>query len=78
MWFKNSQVIADVDILGQVIRCLILNSWSIITIMFIQPLLTERLIIKLIKMSFYFQSRAGSGFNRLLYILFNSPFLGNI
>ena len=60
---------ASVDILGQAIRYLILDSWSTTTIIFIQPLLMGRLIIKLIKISFYFQSRAGSGFNRLLYIL---------
>ena len=60
---------AGVNILGQAIKYLILNSWSITTIMFIQPLFTGRLIIKLIKISFHLQSRAGSSFNRPLYIL---------
>ena len=44
---------SSVDILGQAIKYLILDSWSITIIIFIQPLLTERLIIKLIKISFY-------------------------
>ena len=44
---------AGVDILGQAIKYLILDSWSITTIIFIQPLLMGRLIIKLIKISFY-------------------------
>ena len=69
MWSRNSWVIAGVNILGQAIRCLILDSQFITTIIFIQPLLTGRLIIKLIEMSFYFQFKAGSGFNRLLYVL---------
>jgi len=46
-------VTAGIDILGQAIKCLILDSWSITTIMFIQPLLTGSLTIKLIKISFY-------------------------
>ena len=37
-----------------------------------QPLFTGRLIIKLIKISFHLQSRAGSGFNRPLYILYKA------
>ena len=65
-------MIISVDILGQVIRCLILNSQFITTIMFIQPLLTGRLIIKLIKMSFYLRFGAGSGFSRLLYVLYKA------
>ena len=69
MWSRNSQATAGVNILGQAIRCLILDSCSITTIIFVQPLLTGRLIIKLIKMFFYLQSRAGSGFSRLLYVL---------
>ena len=69
MWSRNSWAIAGINILGQAIRCLILDSWSITTMMFIQPLLTGRLIIKLIEMSFYLRSGAGSGFSRLLYIL---------
>ena len=39
------------------------------TIIFIQPLLTGKSTIKSIKMSFYLQSGAGSGFNRLLYFI---------
>ena len=62
-------MIASVDILGQAIKCLILNSWSITTIIFMQPLLTEILTIKLIKMSFYLQSGTGSGFKKPLYVL---------
>jgi phosphoglycerol transferase MdoB-like AlkP superfamily enzyme len=58
-----------VDILGQAIKCLILDSWSITTIIFIQPLLIGRLIIKLINISFYLQSRIGSSFRSLLYVL---------
>jgi len=40
------------NILGQAIRCFILNSQSITIIMFVQPLLLGRLTTKLIKMSF--------------------------
>jgi len=58
-----------VNILGQAIKCLILDSWSITTIMFVQPLLLGRLIIKLIKISFYFWSGTGSSFKRPLYAL---------
>jgi len=58
-----------VNILGQAIKCLILDSWSITTIIFIQPLFTGRSIIKLIKISFYLRSRAGSSFRRPLYVL---------
>ena len=72
MWSRNSRAITGVNILGQVIRYFILNSQSITTIIFIQPLFTGRLTIKLIKISFYFQSGAGSGFNRLLYILYKA------
>ena len=61
-----------VNILGQAIKCFILDSRFITIIIFIQPLLTERLIIKLIEISFYLQSRAGSGFNRPLYILYKA------
>ena len=63
---------AGVNILKQAIRCFILNSRSIITMIFIQPLLTGRLTIKLIKISFYSQSKAGSGFNKPLYILYKA------
>ena len=55
--------------LGQAIRCFILDSRSITTIMFVQPLLLGRLITKLIKMFFYLRSRTGRGFRKLLYIL---------
>ena len=65
-------MMASINILGQAIRYLILDSWFITTIIFIQPLLTGRSIIKLIKISFYFQSGAGSGFNRPLYILYKT------
>jgi len=58
-----------VNILGQAIKCLILDSWSITTIIFIQPLLMGRLITKLIKISFYLRSGIGSGFKKLLYVL---------
>ena len=51
MWSRNSQAMVGVNILEQAIRCLILNSQSITTMMFIQPLLTGRLIIKLIERS---------------------------
>jgi len=44
---------AGVDILGQAIKCLILDSWFITTMIFIQPLLKGRLITKLIKIFFY-------------------------
>ena len=44
---------AGINILGQAIKCLILDSWSITTIIFVQPLLMGSLITKLIKMSFY-------------------------
>ena len=69
MWSRNSWAMVGVNISGQAIRGLILDSQSTTIIIFIQPLFTGRLIIKLIKISFYLQSRAGSGFNRLLYIL---------
>ena len=58
-----------INISRQAIRCLILNSRSITTIIFLQPLLLGRLIIKLIKIFFYFWSKTGSSFKRLLYIL---------
>jgi len=63
---------AGINILGQAIKYLILDSWSITTIMFIQPLLTGRLIIKLIKISFYLRSGTGSGFRKPLYILYKA------
>ena len=44
---------AGVDILGQAIKYFILDSQFITTIIFIQPLLTGRLIIKLIKIFFH-------------------------
>ena len=61
-----------VNILGQAIKCLILDSWSITTIIFIQPLLIGRLIIKSIEMSFYLWFRIGSGFRSLLYVLYKA------
>ena len=69
MWSRNSQATAGVNILKQAIRCLILDNQSITTIIFIQPLLTRRSIIKLIKISFHLWSRTGSGFRSLLYAL---------
>ena len=69
MWSRNSWAMVGVNMLGQVIRCLILDSQSITTMIFIQPLLIGRLIIKLIEISFYFWSGAGSGFSRPLYVL---------
>ena len=63
---------ANINILKQAIRRFILNSWFITTIIFIQPLLTGRLITKLIKISFYLQFGAGSVFNRLIYILYKA------
>ena len=61
-----------INILGQAIRYLILNSQSITTIIFTQPLLTKRLTIKLIKISFHLQSGAGSSFSRPLYVLYET------
>ena len=61
-----------VDILEQAIKYLILYSWSITTIIFIQPLLIGRLITKLIKISFYLRSRIGSSFRRPLYVLYKA------
>jgi len=58
--------------LGQAIKCLILDSQSITTIMFAQPLLTGRSTMKLIKMSFYLQSGTGSGFKKPLYFLYKA------
>ena len=72
MWSRNSWATVSVDILGQAIRCLILDSWSTTTIIFVQPLLIKRLTIKLIKISFYFQSGVGSSFSRLLYVLYKA------
>ena len=63
---------ASINILGQAIKYLILNRWFIIIIIFIQPLLTGRLIIKLIKISFYLQFKIGSSFKRPLYILYKA------
>jgi hypothetical protein len=62
-------VIVGVNILGQAIKYFILDSLSITTIMFMQPLLLGRLITKSIEMSFYLRSRIGSGFKRPLYVL---------
>jgi len=61
-----------VNISGQAIKCLILDSRSITTIMFIQPLLKGRSITKLIKISFYLRSGIGSGFRKPLYILYKA------
>jgi len=54
---------------GQAIKYFILDSRSITTIMFIQPLFIGSLITKLIKISFYLQSRIGNSFRKPLYIL---------
>ena len=72
MWFRNSRVTTGVNISGQAIMCLILDNQSTTTIIFMQPLLTGRSTIKLIKISFHLQSRAGSGFSRPLYILYKA------
>jgi len=61
-----------VNILGQAIKCLILDSWSITTIMFIQPLLMGSLTTKLIEISFHLWSRTGSGFRKPLYVLYKA------
>ena len=66
---RNSQAIVGINILGQAIRCPILDSQSITTIIFIQPLLIRRLTTKLIKISFYLWSGIGSSFKSLLYVL---------
>ena len=58
--------------LGQAIKYLILDSWPITTIMFIQPLLSGRSIIKLINISFHLQSRIGSSFRSPLYALYKA------
>ena len=63
---------ASINILGQVIKYLILNSRSTTTIIFVQPLLTGKSTIKSIKISFYLQSRTGSGFKKPLYILYKA------
>jgi len=63
---------AGANILGQAIKCFILNSRSITTIIFIYPLLIGSLITKLIKMSFYLRSGTGSSFRKPLYILCKS------
>jgi hypothetical protein len=61
-----------INILGQAIKCLILDSWSITTIIFIYPLLIGRSIIKLIKISFSLRSGIGSSFRRPLYVLYKA------
>jgi hypothetical protein len=61
-----------VNILGQAIKCLILDNRSITTIMFVQLLLIGRLTTKLIKMSFYLRSGTGSSFRRPLYVLYEA------
>ena len=61
-----------VNILGQAIKYLILDSRSTTTIIFIQPLLIGRSITKLIKISFYLQSGTGSSFRSPLYVLYEA------
>jgi hypothetical protein len=58
-----------INISGQAIKYLILDSRSITTIIFIQPLLIGRLITKLIEISFYLWSGTESSFRSLLYVL---------
>ena len=60
---------AGADMSGQAIKCFILDSRSITTIMFMQPLFIGSLITKLIKISFHFWSRTGSDFRKPLYVL---------
>ena len=62
----------DANILGQAIKCFILDSRSITTIIFVQPLLIGSLIIKLIKIFFYLWSGTGSGFRKPLYVLYKA------
>jgi hypothetical protein len=61
-----------INISGQAIKCLILDSRFTTTIIFIYPLLIGRLTIKSIKMSFYLRSGTGSGFRSLLYVLYKA------
>jgi hypothetical protein len=65
-------VIIGVNILGQAIKCLILDSQSITIMIFMQLLLIERSTTKLIEISFHLWSGAGSGFKKLLYILYKA------
>ena len=67
-----TNIIVGANISGYAIRCLILDSRSITTIIFVQPLLTGRLTIKLTKISFYLRSGIGSGFRRPLYVLYEA------
>jgi len=57
---------------GQAIKYFILNSQSTTTIIFIQPLLTERSIIKSIKIFFHLWSGIGNGFRKPLYVLYKA------
>ena len=50
----------------------ILTDYVITTIVFIQPLLIGRLIIKLIKIFFYLWFRIGSSLRRLFYVLYKA------
>ena len=61
-----------INILGQIIKYLILNSQFITTMVFMQPLLIGKSIIKSIKIFFYLWFGTGSGFKRLLYILYKA------
>jgi len=63
---------AGINILGQAIKCFILNSRSITIIIFMQLLLIRSLTTKLIKISFYFWFRISSGFKKPLYILYKA------
>jgi len=63
---------AGANILGQAIKCFILDSRSITIIMFIHPLLIGSLTIKLIKISFYLWSGIDNGFRKPLYILYKA------
>jgi hypothetical protein len=72
MLFRNSWAIVGVNILEQVIKYFILDSRSITTMIFIQPLFIGRSTTKSIKISFYFWSRADSSFKKLLYILYKA------
>jgi hypothetical protein len=65
-------VIIGIDILKQAIKGLILVNQSTTIIIFIQPLLTGKLITKSTKIFFYFRSGADSGFKSLLYILYKA------
>jgi len=58
--------------LRQAIKYFILNSRFITTIIFIQLLFIGNLIIKLIKIFFFFWFKIGNSFKKPLYILYKA------